>query len=177
RGRDGGGDAGRTAADDQDIRSQPDPVTTVHAFLPDFRYGTGISVVYRYGRHGGLSTASCWHREFPRLRTRGTGPCRRSSMSTKTASMSQADAAYCRVEEMIVTRVLAPGQMISEKRSSDDLGCGRTPSREASQRSKLEGYVEIHASRGISVAPIDVVRQLDLLEVRRSLEDLMVRLG
>ena len=98
-------------------------------------------------------------------------------MLTKTASISQAEAAYCRVEEMIVTRVLAPGQMISEKRLSDELGCGRTPLREALQRLKLEGYIEIHASRGILVAPVDVVRQLDLLEVRRSLEDLMVRLG
>jgi DNA-binding GntR family transcriptional regulator len=98
-------------------------------------------------------------------------------MLTKTGSMSQADAAYCRVEEMIVTRALAPGQMVSEKQLSDELGCGRTPLREALQRLKLEGYVEIHASRGILVAPIDVVRQFDLLEVRRSLEDLMVRLG
>lgn len=98
-------------------------------------------------------------------------------MLNKTASISQAEAAYCKVEEMIVTRVLAPGQMVSEKRLSDELGCGRTPLREALQRLKLEGYIEIHASRGILVAPIDVVRQFDLLEVRRSLEDLMVRLG
>ncbi|ACL63038.1 GntR family transcriptional regulator [Methylobacterium nodulans] len=98
-------------------------------------------------------------------------------MLNKTPSISQADAAYCRIEEMIVTRELAPGQMISEKRLSEQLGCGRTPLREALQRLKLEGYVEIHASRGILVAPIDVMRQLDLLEVRRSLEDLMVRLG
>ena len=98
-------------------------------------------------------------------------------MLNKTPSISQAETAYCRIEEMIVTRVLAPGGMISEKRLSDELGCGRTPLREAVQRLKLEGYVEIHASRGILVAPIDVVRQLDLLEVRRPLEDLMVRLG
>lgn len=98
-------------------------------------------------------------------------------MLNKTPSISQAEAAYCRIEEMIVTRALAPGAMISEKRLSEELGCGRTPLREAVQRLKLEGYVEIHASRGILVAPIDVVRQLDLLEVRRSLEDLMVQLG
>lgn len=98
-------------------------------------------------------------------------------MLKKTSSISQAEIAYCRIEELIVTRELEPGQMISETRLSDQLGCGRTPLREALQRLKLEGYVEIHPSRGILVAPIDVVRQLDLLEVRRNLEDLMVRLG
>lgn len=90
---------------------------------------------------------------------------------------SQADAAYRRIEEMIVTRQLRPGTMISENQLSEELRCGRTPIREALQRLKHEGFVEIHPSRGALVSPTDVMRQLELLEVRRSLEDLMVRLA
>ncbi len=52
-----------------------------------------------------------------------------------------------------------------------------TPVREALQRLAREGMVEIHPSRGILVAPISVEAQLELLEIRRSLEELAVRLA
>lgn len=90
---------------------------------------------------------------------------------------SMAEQAYRRIEEMIVTRALSPGAMISEKMLMDELGAGRTPVREALQRLRLEGYIEVHPSRGIQVSTIDVFRQFELLEVRRPLEDVMVRLA
>lgn len=85
--------------------------------------------------------------------------------------------AYRRIEEMIVTRTLEPGVMISEKQLADEVGCGRTPVREAIQRLRLEGYLDVHPSRGIQVSAIDIFRQFELLEVRRPLEDLVVRLA
>lgn len=93
------------------------------------------------------------------------------------AGDSLAETAYRAIEELIVTRRLRPGSMISENQLSEQLGCGRTPIREALQRLKFEGYVEIHPRRGVQVAPVDVVKQLDLLEVRRPLETLVVRLA
>src|SRR3954466_8574345 len=90
---------------------------------------------------------------------------------------SLSEVAYRAIEEMIVTRELRPGSIISENQLSEQLGCGRTPIREALQRLKFEGFVEIHARRGVLVAPIDVVKQLELLEVRRPLELLAVRLA
>lgn len=101
----------------------------------------------------------------------------RHQRGSETAQESLAEGAYRRIEEMIVTRQLQPGSMISENRLSEELQCGRTPIREALQRLKLEGYIEIHASRGALVSPIDVMKQIELLEVRRSLEDLVVRLA
>jgi DNA-binding GntR family transcriptional regulator len=93
------------------------------------------------------------------------------------AGETLAEAAYRSIQEMIVTRRLPPGTMVSENQLSEELGCGRTPIREALQRLKLEGFVEIHPRRGVLVAPVDVVRQLELLEVRRALELLVVRLA
>jgi DNA-binding GntR family transcriptional regulator len=90
---------------------------------------------------------------------------------------SLADEAYRRIEDMIVMRTLPPGSMISESQLSEVLQCGRTPIREALQRLKLEGYIEVHPRRGALVTPVDVRKQLELLEVRRSLEELMVRLA
>ncbi|RAI43474.1 GntR family transcriptional regulator [Rhodoplanes roseus] len=81
-----------------------------------------------------------------------------------------AETAYRRIEDMIVRRELPPGSMISENQLADELGCGRTPIREALQRLRLEGFVEIHPRRGVLVSPIDVRRQLELLEVRRALD-------
>ena len=96
---------------------------------------------------------------------------------TTAPTESLAEVAYRAIEEMIVTRRLRPGSMISENQLSEQLGCGRTPIREALQRLKFEGFVEIHPRRGVLVAPIDVVKQLELLEVRRPLECLVVRLA
>lgn len=93
------------------------------------------------------------------------------------AQISLAQNAYQQIEEMIVTRALKPGVMISERQLADLVGCGRTPVREAIQRLSLEGYIEIHPSRGIQVSPVDIVRLFEVLEVRRPLEDLMVRLA
>jgi len=90
---------------------------------------------------------------------------------------SLTDLAYERIQNMIVTRVLVPYQLLSESDLARELGLGRTPVREALQRLKFEGFVEVMPRRGVLVAPIDVTRQLDLLETRRPLEEQMIRLA
>ena len=92
-------------------------------------------------------------------------------------SSSLADAAYRQIEEMIVIRRLPPGAMISEARLAEEIGCGRTPIREALLRLKYEGYIEVFPSRGAMVSNIDVHKQLELLEVRRPLDDVVARLA
>lgn len=76
---------------------------------------------------------------------------------------------------MIVTLKLAPGSVVSEQQLSAVLGIGRTPIREALQRLAHEHLVSILPRRGIIVSPIDVARQLRLLEVRREVERLVAR--
>lgn len=94
----------------------------------------------------------------------------------KKEKISLADAAYQKIEEMIVTRQLKPGASISEKRIAEDIGYGRTPVREAIQRLRLEGYIE-NLNRGNQVSRIDIIGQFELLEIRRPIENLMVRLA
>jgi len=98
-------------------------------------------------------------------------------LKAKIDQESMAEKAYRRIEEMIVMQDLSPGSMISEAQLGQELGCGRTPVREALQRLKLEGYIDVHPRRGALVTPVDVLKQLELLEVRRSLEDLGARLA
>jgi DNA-binding GntR family transcriptional regulator len=85
------------------------------------------------------------------------------------------DLAYQRIEELIVTLRLAPGEAVSEYQLSEQLGIGRTPVREALQRLAREKLVVILPRRGVMVSAINVKEQLRLLEVRREVERLVVR--
>lgn len=85
------------------------------------------------------------------------------------------DRAYERIEELIVTLSLPPGQTVSEYQLSEQLGIGRTPVREALQRLAREKLVLILPRRGVMVSEINVKQQLRLLEVRREVERLVAR--
>lgn len=87
----------------------------------------------------------------------------------------QTDIAFSRIEQMIVTRQLPPGEVVSEVQLADQLEMGRTPVREALQRLRQLGFVEMRPRRGTSICSVDVRQQLELLEVRRPLEALVVR--
>jgi DNA-binding GntR family transcriptional regulator len=96
---------------------------------------------------------------------------RSSGLKTKPQrGRSLADHAYETIEELIVTRGLPPGAMISENQLGRELGMGRTPIREAIARLKHIGFVEVHPRRGVLVSGVDIIRHLELLEVRKPLE-------
>jgi DNA-binding GntR family transcriptional regulator len=87
---------------------------------------------------------------------------------------SLADRAFEDIEEMIVGGKLAPGSLISESELSKILKMGRTPVREAIARLKFIGFVDVHSRKGISVSGVDVIRHLEVLEVRGPLEETVV---
>ena len=88
---------------------------------------------------------------------------------------SLTDRAYLQIEEMIVTLQLEPGQLFSEADLMSELGIGRTPIREALQRLAFEGLVIIMPRRGVMVSEINHSRQLQLLELRREVERMIMR--
>lgn len=96
-------------------------------------------------------------------------------VAPKTAATKLTDQAYLRIEELIVTLQLPPGQTVSEYQISEQLGIGRTPVREALQRLAREKLVVILPRRGVIVSEINVKQQLRLLEVRREVERLVAR--
>jgi DNA-binding GntR family transcriptional regulator len=83
------------------------------------------------------------------------------------------EAAYLRIEEMIVTLELPPGSLVSESILSERLGIGTTPIREALQRLAREYLIQILPRRGVVVTNIDVRQQLQVLETRRELDRLV----
>ena len=89
-----------------------------------------------------------------------------------TATLTE--QAYAALEELIVHGELGPGALVSEAMLADRLGIGRTPIREALQRLAREHLVSIQPRRSVTIAPIDVRGQLRMLELRRSVEALVV---
>lgn len=92
-----------------------------------------------------------------------------SELSNK---LSSADKTYYKLEEMIVLTQLKPGVMYTEKELAELLEVGRTPVREALQRLALEGLVNIIQRRGVQVTEVDAAVQLQLLAVRRVIQNL-----
>lgn len=92
-----------------------------------------------------------------------------------TGSLS--DQAYARLFDMIVALELPPGGALSEQELSRRLDIGRTPIREALRHLIREGLVVSYPNRGLVISEISQQSQLRLLEVRRELDRLMMRLA
>ena len=85
-----------------------------------------------------------------------------------------ADKAYHIIEEMIVTLELPPGSIISEVKLSDQINVGRTPLREALQRLAKEKLVAVLPRRGMIVSNVNILDQLEVIELRRVVDRLLV---
>jgi DNA-binding GntR family transcriptional regulator len=108
-------------------------------------------------------------------RVRDTQGPANGELSSAGGDISLTQQAYERLQELIITLELKPGMLLSEGQLSELLALGRSPVREAAQRLQREGLLDVHRARGIMVAPINVVRQLHCIDVRRVLEQLLAK--
>lgn len=88
---------------------------------------------------------------------------------------SLTDRAYAQLERMIATLELRPGAFVSEAELCERLGIGRTPVREAMQRLARQHLLQIMPRRGCIVADCRFGDELNVIEVRRPLELVVVR--
>lgn len=100
-----------------------------------------------------------------------------TSNASTESYVSLATRAYHALEERIVTLELAPGAILSEQQLAKELAIGRSPVREALQRLAHEGLVVVLPRRGVLVSEINAGKHRQLLEVRREIERLMVRIA
>lgn len=89
----------------------------------------------------------------------------------------KAAQAYRAIERLIVFQEVPPGSLVSEAVLMERTGLGRTPVREALQQLARNRMVEIHPNKGVLIPPTSVEAQLRMLELRRVLEALAVRLA
>lgn len=96
-------------------------------------------------------------------------------MEHSDPGLSQAEIAYLRLEETLVTLDLAPGSVQTEGALINRLAMGRTPVREAIQRLAWEGFLRIRPRAGLAVAPLEPGDWLKVIEARRGVEAVLAR--
>lgn len=84
-----------------------------------------------------------------------------------------ADVAYDVIERMISTLQLEPGSAVVEADIVERAGLGRTPVREALLRMVSIGLIDQEPRRGLRVSGMDLADQLDVVQTRRVLEQLI----
>ena len=87
------------------------------------------------------------------------------------------DVVFNTLRQAILKGELAPGERLMEIQLAEKLGVSRTPIREAIRKLELEGLVLMIARKGAEVAKISEKSLKDVLEVRRSLEELAIELA
>lgn len=87
------------------------------------------------------------------------------------------DVVFNTLRRAILMGELEPGERLMELQLTQKLGVSRTPIREAIRKLELEGLVVMVPRKGAAVARITEKDLQDVLEVRRSLEELAVALA
>ncbi len=87
------------------------------------------------------------------------------------------DVVFNTLRQAILRGELEPGERLMEIQLADRLGVSRTPIREAIRKLELEGLDLMIPRKGAEVAQISEKSLRDVLEVRRSLEELASELA
>lgn len=87
------------------------------------------------------------------------------------------DVVFNTLRQAILKGELEPGERLMEIQLAERLGVSRTPIREAIRKLELEGLVLMTPRKGAEVAKISEKSLRDVLEVRRSLEELAIELA
>lgn len=85
--------------------------------------------------------------------------------------------AYLALEHHIVTLVLEPGALVTEKQLIEMAGQGRTPVREAIQKLAWQGLIHVRPRVGLQIAEIRSDDHRHVIQVRRELEPLAAALA
>lgn len=87
------------------------------------------------------------------------------------------DVVFNTLRQAILKGELEPGERLMEIQLAEQLGVSRTPIREAIRKLELEGLVLMIPRKGAEVARISEKSLRDVLELRRSLEELAIELA
>lgn len=91
-------------------------------------------------------------------------------MASKQQATSLAEQAYLRLRQEILTCILPPGQVVSERELARQYKMSKTPIREALTQVCHDGLMQRLPGRGYMVAPITIQDVRDLFDLRLILE-------
>lgn len=100
-----------------------------------------------------------------------------SQAGTGAAARSQTHAALMGIRDLILGRVLGPGDRVSEPAMVERLGVSRTPVRAALIRLELEGLLTALPGGGFEVRGFSWEEMCDAIELRGMIEGMAARLA
>ena len=109
--------------------------------------------------------------------TEADGPVPTPRTEAASRSVSLAETAYDRIEELIVHFTLRPGADVKTQTVQEMIGLGRTPTHQAIRRFAAETLIIIRPRDGLQISPIDLMRDRRLLRLRRDMDRFVVELA
>ncbi|MCC7485217.1 MAG: GntR family transcriptional regulator [Burkholderiales bacterium] len=100
-----------------------------------------------------------------------------ASREPRVRAARGAEQIYERLKSMAITFAIRPDARVNEVELSRALNVSRTPLREALNRLMVEGFLTRAPNRGFIGRSLDAKQIYDLYELRRSLEESIVRLA
>jgi DNA-binding GntR family transcriptional regulator len=97
--------------------------------------------------------------------------------SIRSSHQPLRDSVATEIRRLILDGTLQPGERLIEDRLAEQLGVSRNPIREAIRILESEGFLDVAARRGSSVATLSFQQAMDLFDVRLALEPLGARLA
>ena len=110
-------------------------------------------------------------------RNSGDGEGGHAKAQPRRNRINQFELAYDRIESLIVTCALKPGQVLALADLQQLTGLGRTPVHQAVTRFAVDTLIVVRPRHGLQIAPIDLARERVLLALRGDLERFVVRLA
>ena len=84
---------------------------------------------------------------------------------------------YHIIKKRLLDQIYQDGQILTERKLSEELNVSRTPVREAMQRLQKEGWVQYVRNKGIIVKSMDASDLIHIFQIRTALEILAVKLA
>lgn len=96
-------------------------------------------------------------------------------ITRKNSIGSLLDRAYDHIKQLIITRQLAPGEVVSDFKIAKELRISRTPVRNAIRQLEKEGFLHCTPGKGCRVYTLNLQDLQEIFEVKVELEGMLAR--
>ena len=87
------------------------------------------------------------------------------------------DYVYEKIKQRLITCEYAPNSVLNEAQIAAELGCSRTPTREAIIQLERQGFLHIIPKKGIYVSAITANEIMQIFQARKEIEPVALRMG
>ena len=96
-------------------------------------------------------------------------------MAKKNAGLT--DYVYEKIKQRLITCEYAPNSVLNEAQIAAELGCSRTPTREAIIQLERQGFLHIIPKKGIYVSAITANDIMQIFQARKEIEPVALKMG